>query len=73
MDSGNFAASYYTLRSGALALIGEPILPAKLFSALRDHSQLVSLQELGRDRYRSAGISGGESRAGRMDSVVVQR
>jgi hypothetical protein len=35
VDSGNLVASLYTLRSGALALVGKPILPLHLFSALR--------------------------------------
>jgi cyclic beta-1,2-glucan synthetase len=47
VDSGNLAASYYTLRSGALGLLEEPLLSAKLFDALRDHWKLLSLQNGG--------------------------
>jgi hypothetical protein len=44
VDSGNFVASLYTLRSGALALLHQPLLGHQLFSGLRAHWQLVRSQ-----------------------------
>ena len=41
VDSGNFVASLYTLRSGALALAHEPLLPRQLFSGLGAHWKLM--------------------------------
>ena len=41
VDSGNFVASLYTLRSGALALAKQPLLDRQLFSGLRAHWQLA--------------------------------
>jgi hypothetical protein len=41
VDSGNFVASLYTLRSGALALLRQPLLGRQLFSGVRAHWQLV--------------------------------
>jgi hypothetical protein len=43
VDSGNFAASLYTLRSGALALVSQPLLSPQLFSGLRAHWHLMRL------------------------------
>ena len=44
VDSGNFVASLYTLRSGALALLRQPLLARQLFSGLRAHWQMMRLQ-----------------------------
>ena len=41
VDSGNLAASFYTLRSGCRAMLREPLLPPSLFAGIRDHWQLV--------------------------------
>jgi cyclic beta-1,2-glucan synthetase len=43
VDSGNFVASLYTLHSGALALLRQPLLDAKLFSGLRAHWEMMRL------------------------------
>jgi hypothetical protein len=45
VDSGNLVASLYTLRSGALALLRQPLLGRQLFSGLRTHWQLVRSQK----------------------------
>ncbi|MGA9672320.1 MAG: glucoamylase family protein, partial [Terracidiphilus sp.] len=44
VDSGNFAASLYTLRSGALALSRQPLFGPQLLSAVRAHWQLARAQ-----------------------------
>jgi hypothetical protein len=44
VDSGNFVASLYTLRSGALALAEQPLLSNRLFIGLRAHWQLMKLE-----------------------------
>jgi hypothetical protein len=41
VDSGNFVASLYTLRSGALALTHEPLLTRRLFTGLGAHWKLM--------------------------------
>jgi cyclic beta-1,2-glucan synthetase len=41
VDSGNFVASLYTLHSGALALLGRPLLDERLFSGLHAHWQMM--------------------------------
>ena len=41
VDSGNFVASLYTLRSGSLALLCQPLLGRQLFSGIHTHWQLV--------------------------------
>jgi cyclic beta-1,2-glucan synthetase len=41
VDSGNLAASFYTLRSGARSLLREPLLHPAQFSGIRDHWQLL--------------------------------
>jgi hypothetical protein len=43
VDSGNLAASLYTLRSGALALLSQPLLAPQLFSGLRAHWHMLRL------------------------------
>ncbi|HTB96584.1 MAG TPA: glucoamylase family protein [Terracidiphilus sp.] len=45
VDSGNFAASLYTLRSGALELLRKPLLNETHFSGLRVFSGLAQAQE----------------------------
>jgi hypothetical protein len=45
VDNGNLAASLYTLRAGALAMLKLPLLRPKLFSGLRVHWQLLLLQK----------------------------
>ncbi len=42
VDSGNLAASFYTLRSGAEALLLEPMLHARLWSGMRDQLALLA-------------------------------
>jgi cyclic beta-1,2-glucan synthetase len=44
VDSGNFVASLYTLRSGTLALGKKPLLDPQLFSGLRAHWHLLRAQ-----------------------------
>ena len=41
VDSGNLAASFYTLRSGCRAMLREPLLNPALFHGIRDHWQLL--------------------------------
>ena len=41
VDSGNLAASLYTLHSGTLALIRRPLLDGRLFSGLRTHWHMM--------------------------------
>ena len=41
VDSGNLAASFYTLRSGCRSLVREPLLHPGLYSGIRDHWQLL--------------------------------
>jgi cyclic beta-1,2-glucan synthetase len=41
VDSGNLAASFYTLRSGSRSLLREPLLHPGQFSGIRDHWQLL--------------------------------
>ena len=43
VDSGNFVASLYTLRSGALALLRQPLLARSLFSGFRAHWQMMRM------------------------------
>jgi len=45
VDSGNFVASLYTLRSGALAHLRQPLLGRQLFSGIRTHWQLARSQK----------------------------
>jgi cyclic beta-1,2-glucan synthetase len=45
VDNGNLAASLYTLRAGALALLKLPLLRTELFEGLRTHWQLMLLQK----------------------------
>jgi cyclic beta-1,2-glucan synthetase len=45
VDSGNLAASFYTLRSGARSLLREPLLHPAQFSGIRDHWQLLDSLE----------------------------
>ena len=45
VDSGNFVASLYTLRAGALALCRQPLLTRQLFTGLRAHWQLCQVQD----------------------------
>jgi cyclic beta-1,2-glucan synthetase len=42
VDSGNLAASFYTLRSGAEAMLRQPILEARLWSGIRDQLRLLA-------------------------------
>jgi cyclic beta-1,2-glucan synthetase len=44
VDNGNLAASLYTLRAGAKAMLKQPLLRAEVFSGLRTHWQLMLLQ-----------------------------
>jgi cyclic beta-1,2-glucan synthetase len=41
VDSGNLAASFYTLRTGCRSLLREPLLDPGLFDGIRDHWQLL--------------------------------
>ncbi|MGA2651786.1 MAG: glucoamylase family protein [Terracidiphilus sp.] len=41
VDSGNLVASLYTLRSGALALLRQPLLAPQLFSGFRAHWRMM--------------------------------
>jgi len=43
VDSGNFVASLYTLRSGTVALLDQPLLARQLFSGLRVHWHTMRL------------------------------
>ncbi|HLZ33702.1 MAG TPA: glucoamylase family protein, partial [Nitrospira sp.] len=45
VDSGNFVASLYTLRAGALALCRQPLLARQLFTGLRAHWQFCQVQD----------------------------
>ncbi len=45
VDSGNFVASLYTLRSGVLELIKKPLISSSLFDALRTFWQLMQSQK----------------------------
>ncbi len=42
VDSGNLAASFYTLRTGCRGMLREPLLDRSLFAGIRDHWQLVA-------------------------------
>jgi hypothetical protein len=42
VDSGNLAASFYTLRSGAEAMIQAPLLGTQLWAGIRDHLALLA-------------------------------
>ncbi len=42
VDSGNLAASFYTLRTGCRGLLREPLLNPALFTGIRDHWQLLT-------------------------------
>jgi cyclic beta-1,2-glucan synthetase len=42
VDSGNLAASFYTLRSGAAAMLREPLLDARLWNGIRDQVALLT-------------------------------
>jgi cyclic beta-1,2-glucan synthetase len=42
VDSGNLAASFYTLRTGCRGLLRQPLLDPSLFSGIRDHWQLLA-------------------------------
>ena len=41
VDSGNLAASFYTLRTGCRSLLREPLLGTSLFAGIHDHWQLL--------------------------------
>jgi hypothetical protein len=41
VDSGNFVASLYTLRAGALDLLRQPLLSRRIFEGLRTHWDLM--------------------------------
>ncbi|AXC10595.1 Cyclic beta-1,2-glucan synthase [Acidisarcina polymorpha] len=45
VDNGNLAASLYTLRAGALAMLKLPLLRPNLFGGLRTHWQLMLAQK----------------------------
>jgi len=45
VDSGNLAASLYTLRTGAQSLLRAPMLRPELFRGLETHWQLLKLQK----------------------------
>ena len=45
VDSGNFVASLYTVRAGALALCRQPLLAGPLFTGLRAHWQMSQLRD----------------------------
>ncbi len=45
VDNGNLAASLYTLRAGALAMLKLPLLRPEVFGGLRVHWQLMLLQK----------------------------
>jgi cyclic beta-1,2-glucan synthetase len=42
VDSGNLAASFYTLRSGAEAMLLEPLVDARLWAGMRDQLALLA-------------------------------
>ncbi len=42
VDSGNLAASFYTLRSGAEAMLQEPLLEARQWTGIRDQLALLA-------------------------------
>jgi hypothetical protein len=42
VDSGNLAASFYTLRSGAEAMLLQPLVDARLWSGIRDQLALLA-------------------------------
>jgi cyclic beta-1,2-glucan synthetase len=42
VDSGNLAASFYTLRTGCRGMLRQPLLDPSLFSGIRDHWQLLT-------------------------------
>jgi cyclic beta-1,2-glucan glucanotransferase len=42
VDSGNLAASFYTLRSGAEAMLQEPLLDARQWAGMRDQLALLA-------------------------------
>ena len=42
VDSGNLAASFYTLRTGCRSMLREPLLDPALFAGIRDHWQLLT-------------------------------
>ena len=41
VDSGNLAASFYTLRTGCRGMLREPLLNPALFAGIRDHWRLL--------------------------------
>ena len=45
VDNGNLAASLYTLRAGAVAMLKLPVLHPRLFTGLRTHWKLMLLQK----------------------------
>ena len=47
VDSGNFAASLYTLRMGAAELLGRPLIEPRLFSGLRTQLAVGGIAEPG--------------------------
>ncbi len=51
VDSGNLVVSLYTLRSGALALVGQPLLSPQLFNGLRAHWEVMRSQRCLPARY----------------------
>jgi len=54
VDSGNLAASLWTLQQGCLALLNEPLLPPELASGLLDHLYaLASRRALRRRQFRA--------------------
>ena len=51
VDSGNFVASLYTVRTGTLTLLKRPLLEPRLFAGLDTHLRLLqNLKALPRDR-----------------------
>ena len=42
VDSGNLAASFYTLRTGSRLLLREPLLDRSLFGGIHDHWELLT-------------------------------
>ena len=42
VDSGNLAASFYTLRSGTEALLRCPLIESRIFNGIRDHLHLLA-------------------------------
>ena len=69
VDSGNLAASFYTLRTGSRLLLREPLLDRSLFGGIHDHWELLTELTGCTGGAEGAGAAGGRRPRGGVDCM----